>query len=296
MIRKAREQHYEALLTDNEKNSKKFWKIIKQVFPSNSTKINSSSSVPIIEVTTFGITENNNANIFWKYYSSVANLLKTKAMPIKNFAWGSPVEITSRTDKEFNFEYVPKTFIERELRSSNRNKATGIDNLYAGLLRYVASVIAAPLSFLINLLLQTGIVPSNWKVAQVIPLYKKVLERFVHYQLVNYLEQNNLLSVRQYGYRKKRSTELATAYLVDKILKAADKGLITGVLFVELSKAIDNLGHSRLITKLQSYGIKRQAIQQFIDYLFAHHEVVKFNNKTSEKFPLTCGVPQGSIL
>ena len=54
-------------------------------------------------------------------------------MPIKNFAWGSPVEITSRTDKEFNFEYVPKAFIERELRSLNGNKATGIDDLNAGL-------------------------------------------------------------------------------------------------------------------------------------------------------------------
>ena len=82
LIRKAREQHYEVLLTDNEKNSKKFWKIIKQVFPSNSTKINSSSSVPIIKDITFDITENNNANIFCKYYLSVANLLKTKAMPI----------------------------------------------------------------------------------------------------------------------------------------------------------------------------------------------------------------------
>ena len=37
-------------------------------------------------------------------------------MPIKIFAWGGPVEITSRTDKGFNFEYVPKTFVQRELR------------------------------------------------------------------------------------------------------------------------------------------------------------------------------------
>ena len=159
--------------TENEKNSKKFWKIIKQVFSSKSTKLNLSSLGPIIKDTTFGITENNNANIFCKYYSSVANFLKTKAMPIKNFAWGGPVEITSRTDKEFNFEYVLKTFIERELRSLNQNKATGIDDLNAGLLKDVASVTAAPLSFVVNLLLQTGIVPSNWKVALVTPLYKK---------------------------------------------------------------------------------------------------------------------------
>ena len=93
--------------------------IIQQVFPGKSTKLNSSSSVPTIKATAFGITENNNANIFWKYYSPVANLLKTKAMPIKNFAWGGPVETTSRTNKEFNLEYVPKTFIERELQSLN---------------------------------------------------------------------------------------------------------------------------------------------------------------------------------
>ena len=131
----------------------------------------------------------------------------------------------------------------------------------AGLLRYVASVLAAPLS------LQTDIVPSNWKVAQVIPLYKKddkteasnyraisilpilrkVLERSVHYQLLNYLEQNNVLSVRQYGYRKKFSTELATAYLVDKIQKAADKGLITGVLFVDLSKAFELPNYNHMV-------------------------------------------------
>ena len=79
-------------------------------------------------------------------------------MPIKNFAWGSPVKITSTSDKEFNFEYVPKTFIERELRSLNQNKATDINDLNAGLLKDVASVIATPLSLVINLSLQIGIV------------------------------------------------------------------------------------------------------------------------------------------
>ena len=72
-------------------------------------KLNFSSSVPIIKDTTstmeiwLDITKNNNANIFYNYFSSVANHLKNKVKPIKDFVWGSPVEITSRTDKEFNF-------------------------------------------------------------------------------------------------------------------------------------------------------------------------------------------------
>ena len=97
------------MLIDNENNSKKFWKTIKQVFPSKSTKLNFSSSVPFIKDTTFDITENNSANIFCKYYSSAANLLKTKAMPIKDFAWGSPVEITStKLTKNFTLNMFPR--------------------------------------------------------------------------------------------------------------------------------------------------------------------------------------------
>ena len=68
LMQKAREQHYEALLIDNEKNSEKFWKIIKKVFPSKSRMLNSCLSVPIIKDATIAITENNNANIFCKYY------------------------------------------------------------------------------------------------------------------------------------------------------------------------------------------------------------------------------------
>ena len=48
--------------------------------------------------------------------------------------------------------------------------------------------------------------------------------------------------VRQCGDRKRRSIELAIVYLIEEIWKAADKGLITGVLFADLFKAFDTLG------------------------------------------------------
>ena len=119
----------------------------------------------------------------------------------------------------------------------------------------------------------------------------------MHYQLVNYLEHSNVLWVRQCGYRNRRSIELATAYLIEEIRKAADKGLITGVLFVDRFKAFDTLvGYSRLITKVQFHGIKGQALQWFTDYLFAPNQLVKFNNEISHKFTLICGAPQSSIL
>ena len=106
-------------------------------------------------------------------------------------------------------------------------------------------------------------------------------QRAVHYQSVNYLQHSNVLWERQCGYKR----------------KAGDKGLITGVcLSTFLRHSTLLVGYSRLITKVQFYGIKVQALQWFTDSLFAPNQLVKFNNETSHEFTLICGAPQSSIL
>ena len=95
---------------------------------------------------------------------------------------------------------------------------------------------------------------------------------------------------------KKNVLEFTTAYLINEIRKVVYKGHVTGVLLVDLSNPFDTLGHSRLITKVQSYRIKSQSLQWFTYYLFARHQMVKLNREILIKFPLRCGVPQGLIL
>ena len=197
-----------------------------------------------------------------------------------------------------------------------RKKATGFDNLPPGLLKDAAAEIASPLAHIINLSLRSGQVPSQWKIAEVIPLHKsgntgdnnnfrpisilpavsKILEKAVHHQLMNYIEGNNLLSDNQFDYRSMRSTELATMLFTDFIRKSADNGLMTGAVFLDLSKAFDTLGHDRLLQKLKSYGIKGLALQWFTDYLFQRSQIVKLGQERFSPCPLVCGVPQGSIL
>jgi hypothetical protein len=184
------------------------------------------------------------------------------------------------------------------------------------MLKDVAHEIAVPIAYIINLSLRSGRVPNDWKIAEVIPLHKsgckddpnnyrpisilpvlsKILEKAVHKQLMAYLEQNDLLSENQFGYRKNRSTEIATTLFADTIRKAGDDGLLTGAVFLDLSKAFDTLGHDQLLLKLKSYGIKGLALHWFTDYLFQRSQVVKLGQELSEPCPLVCGVPQGSIL
>ena len=51
-----------------------------------------------------------------------------------------------------------------------------------------------------------------------------------------------------------------------------------------------------LIEKLQTYGVEGDELVWFIDYLFGQSQIVAMKNVKSNKEPIYCGVPQGSIL
>ena len=207
-------------------------------------------------------------------------------------------------------------FVQKELLSLKRNKSPGIDNLPPNLLKDGAREIAKPLCRLINQSLTESVVPIEWKHAKITPIHKsgtlenpdnyrpisvlpalsKILEKAVHQQLISYLEKHNLLSDKQFGYRKYRSTELAVNLFVDDIRKSIDDGKLVGALFVDLSKAFDTISHSTLLAKLPTYGIHEVELDWFRDYLFNRHQQVFYEKERSNVFEVVCGVPQGSVL
>ena len=75
-----------------------------------------------------------------------------------------------------------------------------------------------------------------------------------------------------------------------------DRGLINGVLFLDLKKAFDIVDHKILIAKLKTYGVQGHALQWLISYLSGRKQVCKINNEISNTANITCGVPQGSNL
>ena len=175
-----------------------------------------------------------------------------------------PVPISKRTANVFNFQLVTNAEVEKVIKSIKRSKATGIDDLPPGLIKDAASVISVPLSHIINLSLETGNFPQEWKVAKISPLLKsgsttnfdnyrpisilslvsKVIEKIVHKQFMKFLDENKLLSTRQFGFREKMSTELAATLLLDDVRKNVDKGKLVGAVFIDLRKAFDTISHS----------------------------------------------------
>ena len=66
--------------------------------------------------------------------------------------------------------------------------------------------------------------------------------------------------------------------------------------FIDLKKAFDTVNHYILLLKLHHYGVRGKASEWFQSYLSNRKQFVCVNGHDSDSLPLTCGVPQGSVL
>ena len=111
-----------------------------------------------------------------------------------------------------------------------------------------------------------------------------------------HINENNILTNNQFGFRKSHSTTTSLLKSTNKWFLNIDKGLINGVLFLDLRKAFDTVDHKILIDKLKFYGITGSTLNWFISYLDKRCQTCKVNNVKSSRKLIKCGVPQGSNL
>ena len=83
---------------------------------------------------------------------------------------------------------------------------------------------------------------------------------------------------------------------LNALYEAIDEGKTCAAVFLDLKKAFDTVDHKILLQKLHHLGMSMSSISWFENYLLDRTQVTKVENTMSEIMPLTCGVPQGSIL
>ena len=171
-----------------------------------------------------------------------------------------------------------------------------------------------PITHIINLSITNETVPTAFKDAKVVPLFKKgsrleagnyrpvsilnvlskVLERAVHTQLSEYLEKRGILFDHQSGFRSGYSTDTSLIGLTDYIRSEMGKGNLVGMVLIDLQKAFDTVDHGILLQKLGAVGVS--SVGWFDSYLSDRRQCVEVSGTRSDFLPVTCGVPQGSIL
>lgn len=105
-----------------------------------------------------------------------------------------------------------------------------------------------------------------------------------------------ILSKRQTGFRKYHSCETVIQSVIDDWKLIIREGKMVGVIFLDLKRAFETVDRTRLLDKLDQYGIKGMVLEWFRSYLSNRTQLVRFNNQWSKCIKPEYGVPQGSVL
>jgi retron-type reverse transcriptase len=105
-----------------------------------------------------------------------------------------------------------------------------------------------------------------------------------------HLNDNNLISPRQFGFRLKSSTVTACAMFTDDIIRSMDNGKVTGAVFLDLTKAFETVNHDILLQKLRAVCADDNACIWFSSFLSKRSQVTSYRNVNSELAAIPIGV------
>lgn len=288
-------------------DSKKLWHAIKSITSTSkiykhSNELLSSDSSPQTEV--------NKVNEYF------VNVGKSLAQSIPQNNKSDPCNHIPLNSKSFFMAETDELEVDHIIRDLKSVCATGIDKISNKILKDHKDYLVPLLTFIFNQCLQMGTFPTALKISNVHPIHKsgdrnrvsnyrpisilpslsKILEKIINNRLVLFLENNNLLSPNQFGFRRNKSTEDAVMNLTNSIATNLDKSKKCVSIFLDLAKAFDTVSVPLLLRKLERLGVRGVQLDLFRDYLSNRFQCVSIGEHTSSTLPVHYGVPQGSIL
>ena len=318
-IRRAKVEYFSKLLEENKRNPAKFWKIVngvrgdKKESPVKEIKVNNE----IIDSETQA---KKVANHFNSYFNEVPEKLLKEQNLLKDAIKQKYCKINEKTSNQCtpglkNFS-LTEADIEQAIKNLKNKKSTGHDRISLSIIKNNKTVLIPALTELYNISLKQGTFPDTLKTAVIVPIFKKgdpqdivnyrpisllptvskILESCVKDKILNYLNHIKYFSWQQFGFMKKKSTDMALFQHIRDIVEGIEMNNVTVGLYLDLAKAFDTVHHERLIAKLSAIGFQDKILSWFKTYLENRTHMVKINEDLSDSLTLNYGVPQGSVL
>ena len=309
-IKQAKKRYFSDNLKVSKGNPRKTWNLINEL-----TSRNTSKSTNILEIQVDNRTISSPGDMAEAFNDHFTNIGQVLAQEVPS-AEANPEFYLSHTDKAFHLKTPSLDVVFNLLRNIDEKKATGLDMIPSKLLKMAASIVTPSLTAIFTKSIITGIYPTEWKMARVTPVFKKgeksdlnnyrpisvipvvskVFEKTVYDQLYQYLNDNQLLSSCQSGFRSLHSTLTALLEATNSWSVSIDNGFLNGVVFIDLKKAFDTIDHEIILRKLSYFGADQATAKWFQSYLSNRTQRCNVNGNLSTASTVTCGVPQGSIL
>ena len=312
-IKKSKKKYYKEYFENNISNMKKTWQGIKEII-----NMNNKSGPQINQLNYKGKFVDNNkdiANNFNDFFTNIGPILDNE-IPVSQRPNGSIVYLPPRIPHSFLISPTNPDEINDLINSLDDTKSCGPCSVPTKMLKLVSKEISIPLCNICNTSFDKGVFPDKNKIAKVIPSHKKgsttdvnnyrpislsstfskIMEKLMAVRLNSYLELNEIIYPKQFGFRAGYSTTHSLIDIVENIRKTIETRKYGCGVFIDLKKAFDTVNHDILLRKLEHYGIRESASAWFKSYLSDRKQYVHLNGTDSEMKGITCGVPQGSVL
>ena len=122
---------------------------------------------------------------------------------------------------------------------------------------------------------------ENYRPISLTSIVSKILEHILHSNIMDHLNKNKILRNVQHGFRNERSCETQLILTINDFAKALNQGEQIDSILLDFAKAFDKVSHSKLIYKLEHYGVSRKTVNWIKDFLSDRKECVIINGKYS---------------
>ena len=279
----------------------------------NTAKNLSSNHIPK-NITKNGIpiNQHDTANVFAGYFHDKVRNIKTNTK-IDNAVYNGKLKLL--VDNRF---FMSEIDIKECLQTLKPKNCEGYDRIPVRILYDARDILIASLTTLFMKIYEQKAIPNQWKIAKVIPIFKKgsknavenyrpianqcstskVFEKLILKQ-INYLESINKLDFtckQQHGFKKNKSTSTAGLLLQSIIARATDSNNYVLMASLDLSAAFDLVNVNLLLKRLRILGLPTDLVKLIKVWLTERKFYVEINGLTSRLYDSDDGTVQGSVL
>lgn len=118
----------------------------------------------------------------------------------------------------------------------------------------------------------------------------------MHSQMMGHFDTHHILSEKQRGFRKKKSTESQLLIAIQDLESGLPEGEQIDAVLLDVSKAFDKVPHERLAEKLHHYGIRSNTLRWSKSFLSHRYQQVLVEGSSFTSSSVTSNVPKGSVI
>ncbi|XP_075163257.1 uncharacterized protein LOC142235890 [Haematobia irritans] len=299
-------------LSNIQNNPRKCWQLLNQI-SGRSSKSEITVKDDLGNLISSDIAK---AEKFNEYFLKSVDDLKRQLQSSSSDNYNS-LRSLQRHNNRFRISLTNESEIENVIHNLELNKGCGSDEITPKAISACMRHLCPYLALIFNASINESTYPESLKIQKILPIPKeirstslnqyrpisilsvfdKIFEKIIYSQMSSYLNEENLLFKRQYGFQKGCGTEEALINIINYICSSFDKGSpgVAGV-FYDFSKAFDLVDHTIMCEKLYLYGIRGRELNFFRSYLQNRKQFVQINSSKSLLKDVVYGVPQGSVL